>query len=1211
MSADARAPQRIPDDAARQRAQREFRIPLVLEAGAGTGKTATLVARILAWTLGPGWERAEQALGERTLEEPPLPVRVAARVLSRVVAITFTEAAAAEMAERVEQALREVARGEVPDTVDETALPESELRSVRGRALLGALDHLIVQTIHAYCRRLLAAHPLDAGLHPRLEIDAEGRARARVVREVVERRLGAAYRASDASTELALAARGFGPHELELELTALLDRDVTSQMLGDDPLSPARVHAECERLRATCDELYAVAGAQLHAVQRGAKAAEVARAVEQTRDRLAAPPADRAELEDLLEELRACWNDSHIGRLRKWAKHDFSRSEREALGDRAEGLGALAGALAAPLEQWVQLDVGCFDAARAVLRALLAEAEESMRREGFVSFSRLLSAAAALVRGDAGVAHRVRRQIDQLLVDEFQDTDRAQCEIVGALALAGPAEERPGLFLVGDPKQSIYGWRSADLAAYEEFVARVCAAGGGVERLTVNFRSVPAILDEVERVVEPVMVGETGLQPEFQPLVPSPQNAAAKGPEDDSFATVEYWHAIERADGALRETTAREATQLEARTLAADLSRLHQTHDVPWSEIGLLFRSRGDWEIYLGALREAGVPFAVEGDRSYFRRREVIEAAAAVRCALDPNDHLALLTLLRSGAVGVPDAALLPLWRRELPARFGALCAPDPAALEELGALLDAVVSELPDDVPGLERVAGWEINALAAAEAIAALRQSFARDPADVFVERLRTSLLLEVSEAARFLGPWRAANLDRFFRVLAEELAAGADAESVLRRLRTAVSEEEPTEEGQPRDLAPDAVRVLTLHGAKGLDFDCVYLMQLHKGPARRDAVESDAHAHDGRVEMRLLGAPSLGWDRVREMRRRVAQAESVRTLYVGMTRARRRLVLAGLWPDFQKRGARGGHALLLQQREPAVPDPAEAFAACAREARTDWVDAAGARWVFPALGVRLAPPPLSAAPEALPDLERVREDSRRLREARARAAERMRRPLHATASEQAHGVSERPAAAAPPAAASAPADAELARLAGIAVHRVLELFDLEAEPDAELARQRAGLEALLAPHTPPARLAEAVAAARARLDRLASGSLLARLCALREHLVARELPVLLAAGSDDYPLAFLSGTIDLVHREPETGEIVVVDYKTDALDDDAALAARTREYARQGAVYQRALRDALGLAYTPRFELWYLARDLRVDPAAPPADLHSAGD
>jgi len=139
----------VSDLAARLRAQRDFARPLLLEAGAGTGKTAVLVARVVAWCLGPGWEKHAKA-GAR-------PDATARTVLSRVVAITFTEAAAAEMAARVASALRAIALGDLPPGVLPEALPpDAEVRRVRARALRGALDHLTVRTIHAFCRRLLA-----------------------------------------------------------------------------------------------------------------------------------------------------------------------------------------------------------------------------------------------------------------------------------------------------------------------------------------------------------------------------------------------------------------------------------------------------------------------------------------------------------------------------------------------------------------------------------------------------------------------------------------------------------------------------------------------------------------------------------------------------------------------------------------------------------------------------------------------------------------------------------------------------------------------------------------------------------------------------------------------------------------------------------------------------------------------------------------------
>jgi ATP-dependent exoDNAse (exonuclease V) beta subunit len=177
-----------------------------------------------------------------------------------------------------------------------------------------------------------------------------------------------------------------------------------------------------------------------------------------------------------------------------------------------------------------------------------------------------------------------------------------------------------------------------------------------------------------------------GLQPSFEPLTPCPQKEGATGFRSPGFAPLEHWISWTwiRRRGAAHQPRARDSAELEAGALARDLLRLHREHGVPWREIGLLFRNSGDFEIYLGALREAQVPYVVERDRSYYRRREIIEASALVRAVLDPCDHLALVTLLRSSLVGVPDAALIPLWRRCFPDRMAEL--PDPRALAALRA---------------------------------------------------------------------------------------------------------------------------------------------------------------------------------------------------------------------------------------------------------------------------------------------------------------------------------------------------------------------------------------------------------------------------------------------------------------------------------------------------------------------------------------------
>src|SRR5262249_31950223 len=157
---------------------------------------------------------------------------------------------------------------------------------------------------------------------------------------------------------------------------------------------------------------------------------------------------------------------------------------------------------------------------------------------------------------------------------------------------------------------------------------------------------------------------------------------------------------------------------------------------VAWRSVGVLFRSRGDWDVYLAALREAGIPFSVEGDRTYYRRREIVDAVGFVCCVLDPNDQLALLTLLRSSAAGVPDAAWLPLWAAGFP-KLAARLGFDVDALPALAEILRSAARAIDGSVPGLERVAGWEEAALACLEAVDALRRSFACDSGDVFVER------------------------------------------------------------------------------------------------------------------------------------------------------------------------------------------------------------------------------------------------------------------------------------------------------------------------------------------------------------------------------------------------------------------------------------------------------------------------------------------
>jgi ATP-dependent helicase/nuclease subunit A len=352
------------------------------------------------------------------------------------------------------------------------------------------------------------------------------------------------------------------------------------------------------------------------------------------------------ELIALLRNLEGSWSKGARDRLADWAKDKWSaKSEADAAGDAIEAIGAAARTLHPLLRHALAIDVPLLALLHRTLAPLLESAAKRLREVGAESFDALLRKTRDLLVERQDVAARVRGDIDQLLVDEFQDTDALQCEIVAALALDGDAATRPGLFLVGDPKQSVYGWRNADIGAYMDFVGRVCAEDDAVVHgLCVNHRSVPAVLTEVARVIEPAMRFEARVQPPFEGLLPSERNAGTQGSGRAGLAAVEYWVSADwdrEANAPAARTSSQRALRREAAHLASDLRRVHAEEKIPWNAIALLFRSTSDLDEYMSALRDADIPYTVDRDRSYYRRREVVEASALVRAVLDQCDQIA------------------------------------------------------------------------------------------------------------------------------------------------------------------------------------------------------------------------------------------------------------------------------------------------------------------------------------------------------------------------------------------------------------------------------------------------------------------------------------------------------------------------------------------------------------------------------------------
>jgi len=1175
------------DERSRIFAQSEFGRPVVVVAGAGTGKTALLVARVVAWCVGPGWAKhADEQLD---------PQSVARKVIERVVAITFTEAAASEMARKIGLAFLQLARWEEPvgwAPESELLPPDPEEVENRARALSEEGHRLVVSTIHAFCQRLLSTYPLEAGLHPHFEVDADGSRIEALAEEVVEdalRSLGADDKSRNWGR---LAVEGVGPREIAGALVELVEAGAAPGLFSKDPFNDSAVIGA--RLRSAVEAFRVAVGDRLEG-----RPGEV---IELTRD----VPEELAEVtsngvaDPSFEEL--CTAASSIDtrvlvRLKDWSRRKFGKKESNGLGSASEDVAAAAGRLAAVLGP---LTAPCRDeleAARVVVAPLLERLQRRRSAAGLVTFSDQLRYAERLITENDGVRREVVAGIDHLLVDEFQDTDDVQCRLVESLALTGDPNKRPSLFIVGDPKQSIYAWRSADLAAYDDFVERVVEAGGEKVDLVRNFRSVTPILDEVERLVAPVMLEQKGIQPKFQKLEATDPRRGVPGVEQSPWKTVEHWLAWPRGKkgvGPEGGNSTRQTSALEAVALAADIRSLHDEGAIErWGDVAVLLRVGTDQETILEAFREAKVPYEVARERDYYRQREVVETAALVRCVLEPTDTLSLLTVLRSDVVGVPDVALAPLWDAGFAGRMARVSEPDTADAEAVAASISIAQAATPAGVPGGEVLPRWPGALQGAVDVVVELRQSLRHDPPDVFVEKIRTLWLAEVTASARYLGSYRRARIDAFLTDLEMTLVSGGGSDAQLARfLRQAVEAGQESRVPVPPDLETDAVHVMTIHKAKGLDFEHVYVAQVHKGSrGGSDRKIAGLKTIDGHEEYQLFGWATPGYATAEWVQAQKTRAEMVRLLYVATTRAKNRLVISGGWgpagvevapeaaSDFAKLiGRRLDNGLVSEQiaaENERVDDEHDhvvrvmpVFSDAVKEWKHEGLGSA--EWSLPADQLQQA-----AA----------------LSGARQTAEARMAQPVFRSASAEAHQRLQRAEAEGDRAVGEAPTDRRLAMALGTAVHSMLETLDLGRALSPQVLEREAGIVSAL---EADGVVSETDSPVEELVRRIAAGTSLARLESVSGNVLSRELPVFGWEENADGPGAVVSGIVDLVYRDPDDGRLVVADYKTDAVDDEDEINERTQVYEPQVRTYAKIVRTALDLEEEPHTELWFLAAD-----------------
>jgi ATP-dependent helicase/nuclease subunit A len=1105
-----------PDQSDRDRIRTDLDSTLFVEAGAGSGKTSALVDRIIS------------------LVE-------AGTDLENLAAITFTEKAAAELRQRVRDRLEGALRAD-PDA------------SIMRRAL-HQLDGAAISTLHAFAQRLLFEHPIEAGLPPGVEVldelasqvDFDDRWESFLPDLLDDADAAPALLTADV---LGISAAGLRSMAQQLEANWDLFRD----------RRPVDVHPLTIDPAPLISALRAVAAHRNRAVDDSDKLFLRLREIDQWADQLAtadsagADPIDRivdiAELLSVSEPKLTTGGNPYkqMGAKTRWQPDVDRGAILEEMWEVDQVRLAIRRDLVQQTLQHLADAVGQF----------VLDAVGERRDAGRLRFHDLLVLARDLLR-NAEHGSRVRTELadryNKLLIDEFQDTDPIQVDIAALLA-ARPGtgidgdwqaiDTTPGrLFFVGDPKQSIYRFRRADIATYLTAQEHFGGTQGHVS-LTTNFRSTHAVVDWVNTTFGALITAVPDSQPAYAALTsvrpPTP------GPGVRLIGSTAHEKGLKAADLRAREAGEVAATIVDAASSWSvserDRDGVRTERRARLGDITVLLPARTSLPALEQALEDAGIPYRAETASLVYATAEIRDLLMLARAIDDPTDELAVVAALRTAALGCGDDDLYR-YRHELSGGWNH----------------QHLVDELPDDdivVTGMRWMAalhndrGW-------------------LSPAQLLDRVIRERRLLQLGVCQqRHREVWRR------LRFVVDQARAWTDATAgdlrqYLSWVRMQGSDSARVAETVLPETDTDAIRIMTIHASKGLQFPITILSGTTTQIQGRNSDVRVVWPPDGSIGYRV-GARNTTpeYDQFTPLDEQLDVHERLRLLYVACTRACDHLVVS------------------LHRTAESKPTLATTIATVA-------LPGEGAEETNTAPGTVQLEAVTERTDSAAPVLPAADAWARERRDALGRAAQS--RTVAATtlaqiAAEQ--GPDPQPG---DPGLQKRGRDLDLppwqkgryGTSIGRAVHGVLQTVDLGGADDIEgTVAAQAAAEGVLG-H-------EADIAARCR-SALAS-SVVIEAAAARHW---RELFVAAPVGE-----RLLEGYIDLLYEGPDG--LVVVDYKTDAWSTEQDLDRKVAHYTVQTAAYATAVERATATAVS-RAVLLFCGADTAI--ARDVEDLRSAID
>ena len=702
------------------------------------------------------------------------------------------------------------------------------------------LESARVSTIDAFCNRLIREHALRSGIDPGFSVLEEfegGELLRNAVAETFEESFSDGWDGMDAflSSYASTAA-----HSARADPLTLID-DLAALVLrarsyGRRPfLSETRL-----RHMDLANLLWALAPVAKRPVLD-----DIANRLEGAGD------GDLATIDDLLHQVAAATKPiAKRGR----AKALVTSVKDDLLPSCQAAVALLANQ---PAREWLL---------RATRRAMERFADAKLSA-GRMDFDDILAAAADLL----GVQDGPSLSFRHVLIDEFQDTNPLQVRLVRRLVAAhGP--EPPVRFVVGDINQSIYGFRHSDQNVFRDYRRRVEEGGGEVVRLVENFRTRQEVLDAVRHILP----GGAGSGVEQHQLV---SGNAFPAKERPSLEVQVVQHGRKEAVGAEGEWLAHRLHRLKHGLRLADRggSSLAE-RAVEWGDIGVLVRTHSLAAKLAAALKASGIPCRTRSGRSLFTTPEVADLGAFLRVLRNPRDEISLASVLKSPLCGVGDATLLQLKRNtsNLAEPFAG-SEPFPARLEQ-------------DEKERLRRFR----------EMLAECRADRAIVPARLLLARAVAAGGYRAFVARREDGAQALSNIDRLLQWIGrreQQGTAGIDAVSAA--LELAREAGLASRDAPERISDRQAVEVLTMHAAKGLEFPVVVLASLQSGArgAHQGLQFSPQHGIGARWRHSRGAAPvaDSAYRRARRHAEQLEQQESDRLLYVAMTRAEEHLVLS----------------------------------------------------------------------------------------------------------------------------------------------------------------------------------------------------------------------------------------------------------------------------------------------------------------------------